>query len=283
MVSTTFVSAFVAASLLAMTTAQAISSSSILLIPTPTAKLPLNAMSTLGCYKTGVPLEDHGPYDFQSTGNCQGVCVGLKKPVMGLTDGTNCWCGDYLPPADAQVDDTECDTDCSGFDKEKCGGPRKWLIILSGSTKNRIDHWDPSSASSSSSAVTSAAQATSAPAKTVVVTPSELPSEKPKSSGPNKAGIAAGVVVGVVVLVGIVAGVLLVLRRRRRRAVEEEYRRQAAVNSFVSGNKLHTSNSSMTDSRLDPEFMMRRQSNGSIADNEDYSRRILKVTNPDGH
>jgi cell wall integrity and stress response component len=60
-------------------------------------------------------------------------------------------------------------------------------------------------------------------------------------------------------------------------AVEEEYRRQAAVNSFVSGGKLHTSNSSMTDSRLDPEFMARRQSNGSIADNEDYSRRILKV------
>lgn len=59
--------------------------------------------------------------------------------------------------------------------------------------------------------------------------------------------------------------------------MEEEYRRQAAVNSFVSGGKLHTSNSSMTDSRLDPEFMARRQSNGSIADNEDYSRRILKV------
>lgn len=82
---------------------------------------------------------------------------------------------------------------------------------------------------------------------------------------------------GVVALVGIVAGVMLYLRHKRRREVEEEYRRQAAVNSFVAGNKLHTSNSSMTDSRLDPEFMMRRQSNGSIADNEDYSRRILKV------
>jgi hypothetical protein len=34
----------------------------------------------------------------------------------------------------------------------------------------------------------------------------------------------------------------------------------------------------MTDSRLDPEyFANRRSSNGSIADNEDYSRRILKV------
>jgi cell wall integrity and stress response component len=155
------------------------------------------------------------------------------------------------------------------------GGPKRWLILLSGQTKNRIENWDPSKASSSSK--TSAVQATSAPATTVVVTPTNLPSEEPKKSGPNKAGIAAGVVVGVVVIVAIIGGVLFYLRHRRRRAVEEEYRRQAAVNSFVSGNKLHTSNSSMTDSRLDPEFMMRRQSNGSIADNEDYSRRILKV------
>lgn len=148
---------------------------------------------------------------------------------------------------------------------------------MSGTTKNRIANFDPNSASSSSTLTSAAAEATSAPPQTVVVTPSDVPTNAPKSNGPNKAGIAAGVVVGVVVLMAIVGGVLLFLRRRRRRAVEEEYRRQAAVNSFVSGNKLHTSNSSMTDSRLDPEFMMRRQSNGSIADNEDYSRRILKV------
>jgi cell wall integrity and stress response component len=29
-------------------------------------------------------------------------------------------------------------------------------------------------------------------------------------------------------------------------------------------------------------MMQRRMSDGSIADNQDYSRRILKVTNPDG-
>ena len=100
----------------------------------------------------------------------------------------------------------------------------------------------------------------------------------PPPSGPNKAGIAAGVVVGVVCLAGIIAGVLLYLRRKRRREVEEEYRRHAAVNSFPGTGKLHTSNSSMNDSRLDPEVMLRRQSDGSIADNQDYSRRILKVS-----
>jgi cell wall integrity and stress response component len=87
-----------------------------------------------------------------------------------------------------------------------------------------------------------------------------------------------GVVVGIVALSAVLFGVWFLLRRRRQKQAEEDYRRNAAnVNAFVNGSKLHTSNSSMNDSRLDPSFMDRRQSNGSIADNEDYSRRILKV------
>jgi cell wall integrity and stress response component len=69
------------------------------------------------------------------------------------------------------------------------------------------------------------------------------------------------------------------MRRRRNRQVEEEYRRNAAVNEFVAGGKSHHSgNTSFSDTRLDPTVMaQRRMSDGSIADNEDYSRRILKV------
>ena len=38
------------------------------------------------------------------------------------------------------------------------------------------------------------------------------------------------------------------------------------------------SSTSVTDSRLEPSVMFqRRMSDGSIADNQDYSRRILKV------
>lgn len=144
--------------------------------------------------------------------------------------------------------------------------------MTTGKSLNPIDYYDPNAASSASSSTTAAPQSThSGPTATATVT------DAPKSSGPNKAGIAAGVVVGIVALAAIVGGIFFWLRQKRRREVEEEYRRQAAVNSFVSGGKLHTSNSSMTDSRLDPDFMARRQSNGSIADNEDYSRRILKV------
>ncbi|KAF2466768.1 uncharacterized protein BDR25DRAFT_327832 [Lindgomyces ingoldianus] len=279
MVSTKYVSALVAASIFSMASADD-SASSVVSIPTPTASVALAAMTDIGCFSTAVPLEDHGSWTYQTSGNCQPICVGLKKPVMGLVDGTNCWCGDLIPPKKAQVDNSSCNTPCNGYDKATCGGPSKWWISLTGLTKNHIDYYDPASPSATASKGTPSPVVTIG--STVIIMASESPTggSNKGSSGPNKAGIAAGVVVGVVVLAAIIAGVFFFLRQKRRHAVEEEYRRQAAVNSFVSGGKLHTSNSSMTDSRLDPEFMMRRASNGSIADNEDYSRRILKVTNP---
>ena len=99
------------------------------------------------------------------------------------------------------------------------------------------------------------------------------------SSGPNKAGIAAGVVVGVVALCAVIGGVLLCLRQRRRKQLEEEHRRSAVLNSYMArGEKPPSTAASLTDSRLEPSVMFqRRQSDGSIADNQDYSRRILKV------
>jgi cell wall integrity and stress response component len=275
MISTRLTSAIAAAALLSTASAQS-SSSSIVSIPTPTASVAANAMSDIGCFDTAVPLEDHGSYQFQSPGNCQLICLGLNKNVLGLVDGTNCWCGDLIPPKKAQTDNSSCDTPCKGTNAYKCGGPSKYWISLTGLTQNRIDNFDPASASSS--ALSTKPPPQSSQGQTVVVTATDAPAQK-KSSGPNKAGIAAGVVVGVVVLAAVIIGVVLFLRHKKRREVEEDYRRQAAANSFISGGKLHTSNSSMTDSRLDPEFMNRRQSNGSIADNEDYSRRILKVTN----
>jgi cell wall integrity and stress response component len=150
-------------------------------------------------------------------------------------------------------------------------------VALTGTTRNRVDYYDPSEDSSSSSKatkVTSATATSAAPAATKSVAPPPPPSD----DKPNTVAIAVGVVVGVVGMAAILFGVWFLLRKRRQRQAEEDYRRNAAnVSSFVNGGKLHTSNSSMNDSRLDPSFMDRRQSNGSIADNEDYSRRILKV------
>lgn len=67
-------------------------------------------------------------------------------------------------------------------------------------------------------------------------------------------------------------------RRQRNRQVEEEYRRNAAASGFSAGSKTHNSGSTFSDTRLDPTVIaQRRMSDGSIADDQDYSRRILKV------
>jgi cell wall integrity and stress response component len=243
---------------------------------TPTYAGPRNALSTIGCFSTPEPMSDQGSYIFQSDGNCQAVCLGLGNTVMGLVNGTSCWCGNLLPPLNSVADNSSCSTPCSGTDIRLCGGDNYWLVVLTGLTKNKIANLDPASVTGTNGSPTTKTSTSSLGASTVVVTATHAPgaTNSPSPSKPNTVGIAVGVVVGVVAIAGLIIGVLFFLRQRRRREVEDEYKRQASVNQFVSGG--HKSNSSMNDSRLDPE-LVRRDSTGSIADNQDYSRRILKV------
>jgi len=191
------------------------------------------------------------------------------------------------------------------------GGHNYYSVFLTG-TKNNVDSYSGGSSSSSfgsttspsttsaSSSITaapssgSAAVSTSiAPGTTIVVTmpssqqqteaPEASPSSKSDSgSGTNVAGIAAGVVVGVVAIAGIAIGLFFFMRHRKRKAVEEEYKRNQ-VGDFMrhggnsgEGKPPNTGYSNMSDSRLDPEAN-KRNSIGSIADDQDYSRRILRV------
>lgn len=96
--------------------------------------------------------------------------------------------------------------------------------------------------------------------------------------------MAAGVVVGVVAVAALVGAGFFLLRRRRRNRAEEDYKRSAQVSDFMSGSNErkapNTAYSQMSDSRLDPEHG-RRNSVGSMADDHDYSRRILRVSQVD--
>ena len=91
-------------------------------------------------------------------------------------------------------------------------------------------------------------------------------------------------VVGVVALAAIAAGTVLFLRHKRQKAAEEDYSRKNQISDFMrSGHQNDpkpppTAYSNMSDSRLDPGAAGRRNSIGSIADDQDYSRRILKVS-----
>jgi cell wall integrity and stress response component len=110
----------------------------------------------------------------------------------------------------------------------------------------------------------------------VVVTETSNPNGG--SGGQNTAGIAAGVVVAVVVVLGGIGAAIFVMRRRRNQEIEEEHRRNAAINTFIHGSKPSSSAGfSSQDSRLDPVMAQRRMSSGSIDDNQDYSRKILRV------
>lgn len=247
--------------------------SSIVLIPTATTTPAMNALTPVGCYSTPEPMVDHGPWTFQSKGNCQPICYELQMPVMGLVNGTNCYCGALIPPTITEVDNSSCNTPCGGIDTEMCGGDNFWTVYLTGITRNQIQHLDPSSLTGTSSSMSST---TAAGPTTVIVTPSA--SAKSSSGSTSKVGVAVGAVVGVVAIVGIIAGVFFFLRYKRRRDAEEEYKRQAAVNAFVNGGKNHNSTPSLNDARLDPELLQRRESTGTIADNQDYSRKILRVS-----
>lgn len=89
-------------------------------IASPTTTLPANAMSTIGCFETGTPLENYGYYNFQSPGNCQFLCIEHNKNVLGLSNGVDCWCGDKIPAKEWQVDNSSCNTQCKGTSDFKC-------------------------------------------------------------------------------------------------------------------------------------------------------------------
>lgn len=73
-----------------------------------------------GCYSSSEPLKDQGLYTFQSSGYCKDQCVKLLKPVMALSKGSNCYCGDYIPVASNRVPDSKCNTKCNGYPQETC-------------------------------------------------------------------------------------------------------------------------------------------------------------------
>ena len=243
-------------------------------------------LSYEGCFSSAGSLVDQGSQQYQSSGLCKGICVGLNKPVMGLSAGSHCYCGDKLPSSDSKEDDSNCNVGCTGY-SEKCGGSSAWSVFLTGLQSDVGNEGGSSSSSSAAGSTTKAPTSTSTspstvtqPGQTVVVTaPGQSGAQSTSSStskGANKAGIAAGVVVGIVAIAGLIGAIYFFLKNRKRRAVEEEYRRNAAINSFTAGKS--PVSSSMSDARLEPSVMAhRRMSDGSIADNQDYSRRILKV------
>jgi cell wall integrity and stress response component len=106
-----------------------------------------------------------------------------------------------------------------------------------------------------------------------------------QSAAPKKGGGTVGIVVGVIVgliVFGALAGAAFIFLRNRKHKEAEEYKRHNDVDAFVGGGSKSSNDRpqmwASQDPRLDTDAAGRRASNGSIADNQDYSRRILAVS-----
>ncbi|KAF1351981.1 hypothetical protein BDV97DRAFT_136047 [Delphinella strobiligena] len=298
-------------------TAATVAFSLSLFLQLPSTASAMSAMTYVGCFNSSKPMTDQGSYTYQTSGYCQQVCYNVSAPAMGLYSGSNCYCGDSLPAENDKVDDSSCDTPCQGYGQDDCGGASFWSVYKTG-YDNSVSYYDGTSSSSSSSSSTSQSSSSSsgtssssstasstsdspvlvtsaAPGRTVVITlaasatnTDSATQDKKSGGGSNTAGIAAGVVVGVVVAAALAGGAFFFFRNRKRKQIEEEYSKRSQAQDFGAAGAVHTRGMSVrsvsggNDARLDPEAMMaRRLSDGSIADEQDYSRRILKVTNPD--
>ncbi|CZT15957.1 uncharacterized protein RCC_01797 [Ramularia collo-cygni] len=116
-----------------------------------------------GCYSSSGSLQNHGKNIYQSTGACFTSC---DKTVIGLT-GSECYCGDEVPPFSDKVEDSKCSTPCPGYPYDKCGGDGYWSISTIGgsdvpgnTTSESTTAPATSSSSSSSVASTSSMNAT---------------------------------------------------------------------------------------------------------------------------
>ncbi len=248
-------------------------------------------------------------FTYQSYGHCQEKCIPKSgqnpQAVMGLNKGSDCWCGSALPPESDKVDDSQCSTGCTGFGTDNCGGSKTYSVYLtgydnsvgattgsssgsfsgpnSGTSSSSISNPPPSSPTGAASTTVSQSPSVITKAgETIVVTASGQAGATVQPSGgsghSSKISIAVGVIVGVIILCALIGGGVFFIRHRKRKAVEEEYRRNQAVNSFVTGDKPHSKGGSISDQRLDPALHHRRQSDGSIADEMDFSRKILQVS-----
>ncbi|KAI5467993.1 hypothetical protein BGZ63DRAFT_419643 [Mariannaea sp. PMI_226] len=253
-------------------------------VPTQSpSKVPIpNQLTSQGCFKSGGNLTVAKGVDFVSSGSCWEHCKGKRFYVMGL-HASNCYCGMVYPPKNDLTKDSACDYGCPGYNKESCGSLDDGVFSIFNTGVEVAVESQPNESSTSSASSSSTDPAGSSSAETGPASASAEPTEssEPKKKGTNTAAIAAGTVVGVIALAALGGVAAFLFRRRRNLEIEEEHRRNAAVNAFINGSKPPGSSGSisMTDSRLDPVMAHRRLSDGSIADNQDYSRRILRVTN----
>lgn len=260
-------------------------------VQVPSESPLIDAPRSQGCFSSSANMTRQTDIDVNrnTDGYCNSEICAPRGYTVSAMRATDCFCGFVYPPEDDREDDEMCTEPCPGYPQKACGNinPRAWSVWNTGVSLDVGFYEPPPESSSTAAAPTNSAtnSAGSPPQESTTGAPSDGSNEDESNDGgddgPNVVAIVAGIVGGVVAIAAVAAGFWFFLRRRRNAEIEEEHRRNAAVNAFISGAKPPSSsgNISLTDSRLEPGLGVRRMSDGSIADNQDYSRKILRVTN----
>ncbi|WEJ93685.1 hypothetical protein PSN45_001157 [Yamadazyma tenuis] len=112
----------------------------------------VSADSSLGCYSS-VSGTNKGSYQYQTSSYCATQCP--NSPYVAITNGDTCYCLSKKPTS-KEVDSSECDTVCTGYGTDYCGGASAFSLYAGTGT-------DDSEDSSSSVADTDSSTAFSAP------------------------------------------------------------------------------------------------------------------------
>ncbi|CAI7583764.1 unnamed protein product [Penicillium palitans] len=246
-----------------------------------------------GCYSSIPGYGKSTSWTYQSSGWCLDHCA-KDYATFALTGGSDCVCGNTMPPDSAKVSSDKCSTSCSGWPDDMCGGSSYYSVYTTNLEDDVPTYSDPSDTettttstkSSSDSKTTTQADGTTSTTSTTAGERTETATSEPtqssvfenmdekSSQSKNTAAIAAGVVVGVVGFAALCGAVFFWWRSKKNKT--------NAAAGGTGGYGRDSGPPSMSDSRFDGDYMaQRRQSNGSIDDDHDFSRRILQVTNPD--
>ena len=119
----------------------ALAVSSILMAATSVAAedfkvLPLAARgqpfaTLVGCYSSIPGYKKTMTWTYQSSGWCLDHC-GKDHAAFALTGGSDCVCGDTLPPSSDKVSSDKCSKPCSGWPSDMCMSISLTVLVLRG-------------------------------------------------------------------------------------------------------------------------------------------------------
>ncbi|KAL4791038.1 WSC domain-containing protein [Aspergillus venezuelensis] len=92
------------------------------ILPFLTPTIARTTLNYLGCYADLLDFENIGTSPFLAVGLCKMRCERRGDTIMGLRNGTECWCGNEYPSWEDGLDEEACHLRCPGYARDICGG-----------------------------------------------------------------------------------------------------------------------------------------------------------------